>query len=81
MRLLNTSTFQLEDFPANQIPAYAILSHTWEKDEVHFADMQRGSAEGKAGYGKIRYSCAQAAADGLQYVWVDTYCIIQTHHR
>jgi hypothetical protein len=75
MRLLNTSNFQLEEFPENQTPAYAILSHTWGKEEVLFADMQRGNTEGMAGYDKIRYSCAQAAADGLQYVWVDTCCI------
>jgi len=75
MRLLNSSTFQLEDFFPDRIPAYAILSHTWEADEVLFADMERGSAERKAGYKKIRYSCVQAAAHGFDYVWVDTCCI------
>ena len=75
MRLLNSSTLLLEDFPADQIPAYAIFSHTWEEGEVLLADMERCSAEDKAGYKKIRYSCAQAAAHGLHYIWVDTCCI------
>jgi hypothetical protein len=34
MRLINTSTRQLEDFIGLEIPKYAILSHTWGTDEV-----------------------------------------------
>ncbi|MCJ1458501.1 hypothetical protein MMC28_008874 [Mycoblastus sanguinarius] len=77
MRLLNSSTLQLEDFPANKIPDYAILSHTWgeDKDEVLFTDMERGSAEGKAGYKKIQYSCKEAADHQHPYIWIDTCCI------
>ena len=77
MRLLNTSTLGLLDFPASKIPKYAILSHTWreDEDEVLFTDMEKGSAESKAGYQKLRYACTQAAAAGLGYVWIDTCCI------
>ncbi|MCJ1233245.1 hypothetical protein MMC14_001200 [Varicellaria rhodocarpa] len=75
MRLLKSFTIQLEEFAANKIPAYAILSHTWEDDEVLFTDMERGSVQGKAGYKKIQFACAQAAADGHHYIWVDTCCI------
>lgn len=75
MRLLNSSSLQLKVFAANQIPAYAIFSHTWGEEEVLFADMERGSVEGKAGYEKIRYACKQAAAHGLDYIWIDTCCI------
>jgi hypothetical protein len=32
----------------------------------------------KAGYTKIDNSCAQAVANGLSYVWVDTCCIDKT---
>lgn len=41
MRLLNTTTLELESFidPLNDAPAYAILSHMWEADEVLFEDM------------------------------------------
>lgn len=81
MRLLNSSTLQLKDFPANSIPDYAILSHTWDpevENEVLFADMGNGcpeGPEGKVGYEKIRQSCKQAATDGFAYIWIDTCCI------
>ena len=77
MRLLNSSNLQLKYFASNRIPPYAILSHTWgeDEDEVLFADVERGSAKGKPGYEKIRYSCEQAAAHNLEYVWIDTCCI------
>jgi hypothetical protein len=59
------------------IPRYAILSHTWrlDGDEVTFEDLQSLSAKSKAGYDKIRFCGAQAKKDGLQYFWVDTCCI------
>lgn len=76
MRLIDSSNLRLRDFPANEIPEYAILSHTWGKDEVLFADVGRGIDNGKkAGYEKIRSSCKQAAADRLDYIWIDTCCI------
>ena len=41
MRLLNAINFELKDFPHDQIPPYAILSHTWgaAEEEVIFQDM------------------------------------------
>ena len=33
MRLLNVDTRELEEFFGNEIPRYAILSHTWEKQK------------------------------------------------
>lgn len=75
MRLLNSSTLELKDFPANQVPVYAILSHTWGDEEVLFADLHTDSAKDKAGHKKIRYCCKQAAVHGFDYVWIDTCCI------
>ena len=73
MRLLNAETLDLEEFENNSIPKYAILSHTWEHDEVSFKDMRGFSKpKRKLGYNKIRYACQQAKKDGLRYVWVDT---------
>ncbi len=74
MRLLNSSTIRLHDCPADKIPTYAILSHTWreDKDEVLFADMKSDSAENRAGYHKVRYACTLAKAAGLDYIWIDT---------
>ena len=75
MRLLNSSSFQLEDFDPDKIPDYAILSHTWRKHEVSFADMKKGGAEGKVEYDKIQQSCQQPVAQECGYIWIDTCCI------
>ena len=75
MRLLNSSNLQLQDFEPNDIPSYAILSHTWREQEVSFADMKKGSAEGMAEYEKIQQSCQQPVAQECGYIWIDTCCI------
>jgi hypothetical protein len=64
------------------IPCYAILSHTWgaDGDEVTFNDLQNGSGKSKAGYAKIRFCGEQARKDGLQYFWADTCCIDKANH-
>jgi len=38
MRLINTRTLKLEEFIGQQIPQYAILSHTWGDEEVSYQD-------------------------------------------
>jgi hypothetical protein len=40
MRLLNVFTGKLEEYFGSEIPKYAILSHTWGRDEVTFLDIQ-----------------------------------------
>ncbi|EPE25177.1 hypothetical protein GLAREA_11758 [Glarea lozoyensis ATCC 20868] len=81
MRLLNTKTLVLEDFFEDATPAYAILSHTWETEEVTYQDMQgimKGTTnpqEVRLGYSKIQHCCKQADKDGYDYVWIDTCCI------
>lgn len=81
MRLLERSgdgEFSLTKDIVQNLPAYAILSHTWgdDDDEVTYDDMIHGTAESKAGgYRKIRFCGEQAARDGLRYFWVDTCCI------
>jgi hypothetical protein len=64
------------------IPSYAILSHTWgaDDDEVTFDDLKNGSGNSKAGYAKIQFCGEQARKDGLQYFWVDTCCIDKANH-
>jgi hypothetical protein len=59
----------------NDIPRYAILSHTWGVEEVTFKDIMEGTGENKAGYEKIEFCRKQAASDGFSYFWVDTCCI------
>ncbi|KAF2973285.1 hypothetical protein GQX73_g406 [Xylaria multiplex] len=60
LKRLKDGVVELTEHPPEDIPAYAILSHTWgHKDhEVTLCDIQQG-----------------AAADGLEYFWVDTCCI------
>ena len=78
MRLLKVDTLQLVEPRADEIPKYAILSHTWGRDEVSFADMMQPDSKAgrkKEGWYKIESACRQARADGLGFVWVDTCCI------
>lgn len=80
MRLLglkSDDTLSLTEFVGDNIPRYAILSHTWgtDCDEVGFKDLLEGIWKSKAGYDKIRFCGDQATKDALQYFWVDTCCI------
>jgi hypothetical protein len=56
MRLLeyqSDGSFRLTDrFLSDDLPLYAILSHTWDKEseEVTFEDIVTGSGQVKAGY-------------------------------
>jgi hypothetical protein len=71
MRLLNARTKQFEEF-YDEVPPYAILSHTWGPDELTFKHMeQKGYVPSK----KIDGCYKQALEDGLNFVWVDTCCI------
>jgi hypothetical protein len=69
MWLINTETLQLEFFMESKIPKYAILSHTWEEDEVSFQELSQDSAKFKKGYQKIMYTCDQARQHGFHYSW------------
>ncbi|KIW28743.1 uncharacterized protein PV07_08381 [Cladophialophora immunda] len=76
MWLLDTGFFQLEEFIGDQIPKYAILSHTWDEEEVSFQDMQDfNRAHSKAGFQKLLGVCKRAKADGFRWIWIDTCCI------
>lgn len=77
MYLLHARTVELREFHGDEIPAYAILSHTWGEREVTFQDMQasRSQAADKAGLSKILHTCKKALEDSLEYAWVDTCCI------
>ncbi|KAL7754925.1 hypothetical protein ACKLNR_015265 [Fusarium oxysporum f. sp. zingiberi] len=75
MWLINTGIFKLEEF-VNPPSTYAILSHTWEGEEVLFQDMENlKRAKGKAGWNKIQMTCDEARKAGIHYAWVDTCCI------
>jgi hypothetical protein len=77
MHLVHTTTMKLEHFNNGDNPRYAILSHTWGKEEVTFREMQdlADSTLTKSGYKKIIGACEQARKWSLDWVWVDTCCI------
>ncbi|KAI1171885.1 heterokaryon incompatibility protein-domain-containing protein [Nemania sp. FL0916] len=78
MRLINVETDELEEFFGDDIPEYAILSHTWESpgEEVSFDDFVEGkTATREYGAQKLKGFCNQARDDGYTYAWIDTCCI------
>src|SRR5437667_11625708 len=62
-------------------PPYAILSHTWDNEEVSFQDFASGHGKNKDGYRKIEFCANQAIHDNLQYFWIDTCCIDKWNHH
>ena len=79
MRLIESELgvgFKLHTFDNDDIPPYAILSHTWsEGEEVVYDELVAGKGKNKAGYAKLRFCAERAIKDGLNYFWVDTCCI------
>lgn len=74
MRLLNVETLRLEEFFGENIPKYAILSHTWGSDEVTFEDIKgKGYRSGTSR--KIDGCIETAKRESLIHVWIDTCCI------
>ncbi|KAF2191875.1 hypothetical protein K469DRAFT_344388 [Zopfia rhizophila CBS 207.26] len=83
MRLLHTKesdagNFEIKEFRDDNIPQYAILSHTWAEEEVTFQDMEGTRAANKKGYKKVKNYCSIARANGFEYIWIDTCCIDKT---
>jgi hypothetical protein len=66
-----------KDLDEDEIPPYAILSHTWgpDEDEVSYADIVNRTGSHKSGYQKLAFCAEQARHDGQTYFWVDTCCI------
>jgi hypothetical protein len=81
MRLLERNSagefILTKDFVDDEVPPYAILSHTWgaNAEEVTFEDLTNGTGRDKAGHEKLRFCGDQVRYDGLRYFWVDTCCI------
>lgn len=75
MHLIDTDTLKLTSFQG-KLPRYAILSHTWDSDELSFAEFgDLPKRESHPGFEKIKSTCQQARRDGLDYAWIDTCCI------
>ena len=85
MRLLeikNSGPFSLTKDLLDDIPPYAILSHTWgkEDEEVSLNDLVTGAGSNKIGYRKLDFCREQARSDNLHHFWVDTCCIDKANH-
>jgi hypothetical protein len=82
LKLTDRGEFSLTKDLINDIPPYAILSHTWgdNEEEITYKDVMEGLGREKVGYKKIQFCAAQTARDGLQYFWVDTCCIDKSNH-
>ncbi|KAI0173072.1 HET-domain-containing protein [Hypoxylon sp. FL1284] len=78
MRLINCQSLDFEEF-VQDVPPYAVLSHTWGKDEVTLGDMSnRDKISERDGFRKIKDTCRVALEQGIRYAWVDTCCIDKT---
>ncbi|RDW59097.1 hypothetical protein BP5796_12021 [Coleophoma crateriformis] len=66
MRLINAITLQFEEFYGDRIPKYAILSHTWDEEEVTFQDWKDlKAASRKRGY----HSAELSEAINSMFAW------------
>lgn len=81
IKLVDYPSFSLVEFAEDEVPRYAILSHTWERDgdEITYKDIIENTGSGKPGYNKLHFCAAQAKKDGLDYCWIDTCCIDKTN--
>lgn len=90
MRLISTKNSQVVSISEDEIPPYAILSHTWDEDEVTLQDMQGFGSKllstasrmnllkAKQGLRKVLDAVKLAASHGYDWIWIDTCCIDKT---
>ena len=60
MWLIDTKSLKLRHFVLCPMGKYAILSHTWEDDELDFDTFQTEQARKRKGFWKVEQCCAQA---------------------
>ena len=75
-----TDWVMYEFLSEDNIPTYAILSHTWEKEEVTYQEWESSAIDenirSKSGYKKIKDFGRRAATDGYEWIWVDTSALL-----
>lgn len=75
MHLIDTKTRRLIAVPCPP-ERYAILSHTWDSEEITFQDIMSGQPlETRPGYPKFDGAIKLAAIHGYKLVWIDNCCI------
>lgn len=77
LTVLENVELTLVERVGNDIPPYAILSHTWgnDSDEISYKDFIDGRYQDKKGFHKLQFCQQRVALDNLEYFWVDTCCI------
>jgi hypothetical protein len=94
MRFVDTRTLQVVSKRDDELPPYAILSHTWGRDdeEVTLQDIQALFAAANSdpatmtthplvrrpGFVKIQQAAKLALAEQWDFIWIDTCCIDKT---
>jgi hypothetical protein len=56
----------LVNFCGDDIPPYAILSHTWGEEEVSFQDWSKEGYQEKRGYAKMNGCCGEAKGEAIR---------------
>jgi hypothetical protein len=86
MRLLNTRSYEpgtrkldITEQWGDDIPPYAIFSHTWSSSEVTFADVLNGSCFDRDAFFKLEKAILQSKQDGWDWLWADNCCIDKTN--
>jgi hypothetical protein len=75
MRLLNTKSLMVEEFPEKDVSKFAILSHTWQPKEITIQHIQSDKAAELTRFEKIQKSCSFAEHNEYSHIWIDTCCI------
>ncbi|KAL8920427.1 MAG: hypothetical protein Q9172_004499 [Xanthocarpia lactea] len=79
MRLLHVSTFRLESFIDEECPPYALLSHTWGKEEITLQEVQLAGTISSLSSAKGCLA-GEVISDNLPYkegVWKIAGCALQ----
>ena len=77
MRVLDTETLGLREFPDLPDKPHAILSHWWGTMEFTCKEYRKScdSIQHRAGYKNVVGFCRIAGQRDFRYAWVDTCCI------
>jgi hypothetical protein len=73
MRLINRRTLRLKEFLESNTPTYAILSHTWDGDEVLYQGWtgKTDQIAPASGFLKVSGACKRTRRDGHSWLWGD----------
>ncbi|KAK7418406.1 hypothetical protein QQZ08_011256 [Neonectria magnoliae] len=67
MRLLNSTSFEVAEFAGDKIPPYAVLSHTWDVEEVTLGDILQQDYRHLKGFVKIDTCCIDKSSSAEMF--------------